>query len=662
MNRDCWPGWFLDIDRHLAEVPLVERELLRLPLVDIGRPRAGDPRCSHLLFDSAAAPRVLSCIGWVLDDVGVPQNAERLALERALFVAAYLLHASAWIRHAVRDPALRLPVETFAAALALHRAGRRVLESLAGARSAPLAELDAAELAFDEALAEAFEREGSPESVTLAAYARWGAGVAIARAAAELGTADVDTMAEIVAAYLRGAQFRAELVFLQADANAGRRTGPMALLLAESGAALEGLEASEALAGATFTSVRLARWIRAEQARVAAALARARSVKAVCFARELSTLDSDLDLLAQAAGIVDLTGTAALPPRTLCAEPTPDLADALRRARAALLADPSMREAWEVHRWGLFDRPELTARKFPMALVIEHLAAAGLDVGTLADGVLRAYRADNYRYFDEPCPMPPDIDSFGAMLRIGAHAADRGRASEIIATPLGWLRSSMPADGDAPLWLLEGPPDDGWAEAFTALIGGSCVGCQVHLALGLLSQRELPLARRLSSAVARKLSQSGVAISAFYGAPYLMLILAELERALVREGGVEPSVLAVLAAERDRLIDEQARTDTTHQTAALLLLATEGDGALREQRRLWLDRVLRAQRSDGAWDDAPVYTVPRRGGLSSWYSSRLLTTAICHRALARALNQKGAFAGRPAANAARISDTAPHTR
>jgi hypothetical protein len=93
---------------------------------------------------------------------------------------------------------------------------------------------------------------------------------------------------------------------------------------------------------------------------------------------------------------------------------------------------------------------------------------------------------------------------------------------------------------------------------------------------------------------------------------------------------------------RRLVVEHSAQGAPSHQTAALLLLATR-DGAERgAPRDAWLDCVLRAQRWDGAFDGAPLYVVPRRGGVSAWYSSRLATTAICHRALVSELARRAA--------------------
>ena len=72
------------------------------------------------------------------------------------------------------------------------------------------------------------------------------------------------------------------------------------------------------------------------------------------------------------------------------------------------------------------------------------------------------------------------------------------------------------------------------------------------------------------------------------------------------------------------------------RSAALLTVACIDGGRPDLLREEWTTRILRAQRSDGSWIGEPFAAAPNRGHSVSWYSSSMLTTALCYDALGRA--------------------------
>jgi hypothetical protein len=314
---------------------------------------------------------------------------------------------------------------------------------------------------------------------------------------------------------------------------------------------------------------------------------------------------------------------------------------AVAMAEAYLLADPHFRDAWEVHRWGLLGKPELTGRLFAPGLVHEDLAATGKDISTWVDTAFESYRNNEHRYFDEAAPLPPDIDTLGLMLRLHRHSTNPAVHAEILAAPLSWAEQAAGDDGNIPVWLLGGARGPGGVDA--PLTGARCVACTTNFIRGISSfdsERFRGLIERVARYIVQRVDQVGAAASLYYPSLYFCWQLIALESALRRMPHLGVELDRLTKAIATMLRKEQRRCRTTPQDAALLTAISLDSRSRSLELELdpdldpeWIGAIVRAQRSDGAWDGEPLYSLPAPAGRSAWFSSKLATTSLCRRAL-----------------------------
>jgi hypothetical protein len=306
-------------------------------------------------------------------------------------------------------------------------------------------------------------------------------------------------------------------------------------------------------------------------------------------------------------------------------------------AKAAILSDPSFREAWEVHRWGFLDSPLIISRRYPVGLVLENLAETGCEVSDPLDALVADYCQAGYRYLD-PAPnraehaLPPDSDTLGVMLRLIRHSKQREAHLRRLEQPLEWLGRASPVNGTLPMYLLEGVDRAEWTKHFSGMIGMACDGVTAGALLGLA--RTLPdvpltcaeLLRRESLALGARVERFGVGGCSCYRVEYLCYILSTLAVEMRPPAGEQLCAIAGSLIERTK-----RRVRLSPQEAALLTLACLALAQPAEAG--WLAVILGGQRYDGTWEPEPLYLTPFTDGMQVWYSSRLVTTSFCYRAL-----------------------------
>ena len=86
----------------------------------------------------------------------------------------------------------------------------------------------------------------------------------------------------------------------------------------------------------------------------------------------------------------------------------------------------------------------------------------------------------------------------------------------------------------------------------------------------------------------------------------------------------------VLASAFERAIE---RKILTAQQAALLTIACRDVNRPEKHDPRWRTTILKRQRFDGSWIGEPFAAAPNRGLAVTWYSSTLLTSALCYDAL-----------------------------
>ncbi len=264
----------------------------------------------------------------------------------------------------------------------------------------------------------------------------------------------------------------------------------------------------------------------------------------------------------------------------------PGLAARIEAADAYLLADAQFRESWEVHRWGFLGEGQLTARVFPGGLILEMLLDGGLDLADRLDAHFANWRAIDCRYFEEACPLPPDADSLGLMLRLFGHSRRRDAHAALIRPALDRMMANVAEDGDIPTYFAAQPRDEEPRDYFRQIAGNDCTGVKAGLLLGLLRCGDdscRALAGRLQARVFDAVAASGQATNSYYCSGYwLWMMFRALDPAAAAEAssaaGARGRVVDVLRETFDHLDGTAHRSA---QQAAWLVLCRSTAGRRR---------------------------------------------------------------------------------
>jgi hypothetical protein len=345
---------------------------------------------------------------------------------------------------------------------------------------------------------------------------------------------------------------------------------------------------------------------------------------------------------------VDPDGRAQLPGHAFIVEARPPVALARQMARDYLLADETFRESWEVYRWGFLNQPVQTSRRYPVGLILENLAHAGLGRPDLVDALLDDFIASGFHYFDEASPLPPDSDSISLMFRLTALSRAPQHYRERLAIPLGWVRGNQQPSGEVRIWFHDGPAFDETRAYFSAILQLHCTAIQANLIGGLQAMGiapDDPLLQGTLRWYAGAVAERGGASSWFYPHAYWLWAWAQWVRPLHTDAPASQHREAMpdrMVAERHQLIAQGGWLPLT--AAWLVLSASPSVADPPALTRALQDRLLESQRPDGSWEAEPLYFGPSAGNGMTAHSSRLLTTSYCLRALAH-LSQEAAADG-----------------
>jgi hypothetical protein len=317
----------------------------------------------------------------------------------------------------------------------------------------------------------------------------------------------------------------------------------------------------------------------------------------------------------------------------------PGVATRIEAAEAYLLAEAEFRESWEVHRWGFLGESQLTGRVFPVGFILEMLLDSGLDLPGRLDALFSHWRAIDCRYFDEACPLPPDADSLGLMLRLLRFSANRDAHAAMIRPALDRMTANVAGDGDIPTYFTLQPRGEEPRNYFRHIAGNDCTGVKAGIVLGLLqcgSDSCRAVACRLQARLFDAVAASGRTTNAYYPPGYWLWMMFRLLDPGMAAGAPSPAdirgrVVDVLRETFDRL---DGTAHHSAQQAAWLVLCRSTPAGWGDVRQDWLRTIVSSQAPDGGWAAEPVYLVPTWDNQTAWHRSRLMTTAVCHRALA----------------------------
>jgi hypothetical protein len=175
------------------------------------------------------------------------------------------------------------------------------------------------------------------------------------------------------------------------------------------------------------------------------------------------------------------------------------------------------------------------------------------------------------------------------------------------------------------------------AEPVTFL-GEGCGTIEANLLLGLLRYQPHEsghLVLRASRRLLADFASRGTSITVNYPRTYTLAVVAELLSDLTTQGLSDQ--IPDLAAADDRLrfeIErETSRSRIGPQNSACLIWARYSAGLAHLPSDGFLGTIVNSQSFDGGWPAEPFFFAPSAGGRAMWFSSRLLTSAVCYHAL-----------------------------
>lgn len=330
------------------------------------------------------------------------------------------------------------------------------------------------------------------------------------------------------------------------------------------------------------------------------------------------------------------------------APPVQSLSDEVALCRRAAFAffetDPLLDESSEVQRHELFERPLVVGDVFGQALICESLRGEAFALEPVLAQLVERVDADGWRYYPGHFELPADGDCIGVVMQAVAgtsyaEAPALGLGARAVLAnlddaglPFTWLADDwLPADGAHTPRHTRESIDAFWA-------GGVCPAAAANAMLGLWRHD-----RRAHRAVVVRGLRSAAALCAGDEAPPsefyhpvavdYMVAHALLEVGEhVRLGAVARAALDAIAARLGRLRTLRGRFGDA-LTTALAGWTLARLGRLDQAARLAVVRgLVDAQEADGGYPADPFYrTIPHP--VSTWYGSRMLTTAYVIQAL-----------------------------
>ncbi len=299
-----------------------------------------------------------------------------------------------------------------------------------------------------------------------------------------------------------------------------------------------------------------------------------------------------------------------------------EAADDLRVGLAWLDQAAPWRESWEVQARGVMGSVPLTGSWFVRGIIRLALHRVRRDQDAAIRALLHEPAPGALRYY---AACPPDADSLGLALQLAAAIPDPPRAR--IASWLDVMHAHT-RDGLVPTWLGAGPVR--WS-------GADCPAVRLSLVCGLLAwDRE-----GLGALALRNLhaARSTLHRRYHYTAAYTELLLHRALQAAPKTADLEAAHDALIARLLHDQEDDGGWGGVLQTACALQILAESGAPAQT------LLRAIRysgdAQRSDGAWPEAPLYAIPLPRGRVGWHCGRALSCALTTQALHTALHALG---------------------
>lgn len=322
--------------------------------------------------------------------------------------------------------------------------------------------------------------------------------------------------------------------------------------------------------------------------------------------------------------------------------PQPPGPEPEKQAIAFLKADPMLKESWEIHRWGLLGRDHLAGNLYQLPLIGEILHEVGEEVTPIWHALIENRSEDGWHYYPHEPLIPPDADDLGQVLQFAAALGlESGEREKWLRGPIFNLLANIEPDGRVHTWLADGdryrheeliwPGDECEAVMGNAYYGLWLIDGERHAAL--FDQGARFLLKRF---------QAPFGWESFYYTPVYNAFV--ITRFLAAWGDATLDVrlkseIEACLAEVTRYWRGLQRLDggwgTPQQTAiALDLLMMRGALSATDVKRGCL-YLADHQWPDGGWPAEKFFVCPGKHGEEAWLTTRLITSALCLRALHR---------------------------
>lgn len=641
-QRRAHEAYWPEVDRVFSSLPPRLFRRAKLLEYDLGLRYSATGQFRHAFMGADQFP-ILSICGWLLDDLGMP-SAERDDAERRLFLVSVLLAARVQTMEGITDPS-SFSDDGQVALLEFFSA--RVRSEFARLLPSDSQFWEGYEALLIEDLERQLERRERRARVVLDdepdayLHGRWSAPAKLLALAVTELTDATDTAAAMGAmldALALAFQIRDDVETMDRDLQLGRITYPIAVVARAAQIPLSPPPEPGRMLGAMVVTRSLPAILAKAEALALDSERRARELG-------LPTVGSYLDevhaTFAQRTNQV--SGTDGPSPTVMqravplmrMFEPT--VPKALAMAERFLLSERTFRESWETHREGMFGAQEVCSR-YPAGLILEILHGRGHDVSRETDDFLAFTVANDFRYYDHPW-SDADTDTVGVFLRLRRHATAPDAYEEALARILGCLDRQIRASGAVPVWITGCDGAEDTRPPILAL-GEGCGTVAAHLLIGLMSVEGDRYREAVESGTAQLLARVrdvGLGANVNYPPLYALAVFFRL-LSCIEQSEPGPGLAAEIGATRTRLLTElETRTQrqmVSPQEAALAAIACHDADQPKRIDRRWVTTVLKQQRSDGSWIGEPFAAAPNRGGWVSWYSSTMLTSALCYEALA----------------------------
>jgi len=208
------------------------------------------------------------------------------------------------------------------------------------------------------------------------------------------------------------------------------------------------------------------------------------------------------------------------------------------------------------------------------------------------------------------------------------------------------ILANVDDQGGIPVWLRRGTSSPG-SEFPLRLFGEYCAAVEANVLMGLIRLDRGVNFRLIAGsfeALSVRIQSLGGAANRFYIKPYFLWMIAELLSELppeIANGKLCSKVDWIKQWVCDQWEQTLGTVNDSLTHAACLRLVASTPIFKWAANPTGIDELLKRQQHDGSWPPGPLYSLPSLGNVPRWYTNRLVTSALCYRAIKRFAEWQG---------------------